>query len=344
MAGIGSRRTTAMTLPMTRPAALRTSSTQVLNVLGLDAARYRRSALHSPDRTWVETNCYVDLWIELLHTLGLDARAGAAFTLAIDFEEDQFGFFKFPAEDLRELWGIEVAEINPWLPLEQHIETHLSRGRLLTIEVDAWYLPDTAGVSYRSDHTKTTIAVQMLDRERQRLGYFHNAGYFELEGDDYTGALRLTAEPVSLTPYVEVIKLDRLVRRNHEETWRIATRQVAAHLGRRPEVDPICAFRNRFATDLGWIKEGGGRQFHPYAFATLRQLGSAAELAASLCEWLRRAEGASHFQQVAATAKTMQFKLARAASGRTVDFDQLFDALEAEWTQAMATFDGFDGG
>jgi Domain of unknown function (DUF1839) len=326
-----------MSLPMT----VTTSSTRVLNVLGLDASRYKRSPLHSPDRTWVETNCYVDLWIELLHTLGLDARAVAAFTLAIDFEEDQFGFFKFPAEDIRELWGIDVAEINPWLPLEQHIETHLGRGRLLTIEVDAWYLPDTAGVSYRLDHTKTTIAVQMLDRERQRMGYFHNAGYFELEGDDYVGALRLAPHPASLTPYVEVIKLDRLIRRNHEETWRIASRQVVAHLGRRPDRNPISAFRNRFDTDLAWLIEGEGRQFHPYAFATLRQLGSAAELAASLCDWLSRSEGSSHFLTVAATAKTMQFKLARAASGRAVDFNPLFDALEAEWTRAMATFDGF---
>jgi Domain of unknown function (DUF1839) len=329
---------------MTFTASSTTRSTRVLNLLGLDALRYRRSALHSPDRTWVETNCYVDLWIELLHTLGLDPCAAAAFTLAIDFEDDQFGFFKFPVEDLRELWGIEVAEINPWLPLEQHIETHLDRGRLLTVEVDAWYLPDTAGVSYRLAHTKTTVAVQMLDRDRQRMGYFHNAGYFELEGDDYAGALRLNPDAASLTPYVEVIKLDRLVRRNHEETWRIACRQVAAHLARRPDRHPINAFRNRFDADLAWLKEGEGRHFHPYAFATLRQLGSAAELAASLCEWLRRPEGACHFQNVAATAKTMQFKLARAASGRAVDFDPLFDVLEAEWTHAMATFDGFDGG
>jgi Domain of unknown function (DUF1839) len=319
-------------------------SPQVFNVLGIEAAPYCPSPLHGPDRTWVETNCYVDLWIELLHTLGLDPRAGAAFTLAIDFEGDQFSFFKFPVEDLRDLWGIEVAEINPWLPLEQHLDNHLDRGRLLTIEVDAWYLPDTAGVSYRSDHAKTTIAVQMLDRDRQRLGYFHNSGYFELSGDDYAGALRLASDPATLTPYVEVIKLDRLVRRSPDETRRIVTRQVAVHLGRRPDRHPISAFRDRFDADLAWLVAGAGRDFHPYAFATLRQLGPAAELAASLCDWLEHSDGATGFRQVAATAKTMQFKLARAASGRAVDFDSLFDVLEATWTQAMATFDGFDAG
>ena len=315
-----------------------------LNVLGLDAEFYRPSPLHGPDRTWVETNCYVDLWIELLHTLGLDPRAGAAFTLGIDFEGDQFSFFKFPLEDLRELWGIEVAEINVWLPLAQHIETHLRRGRLLTIEVDGWHLPDTAGVSYQFDHVKTTIAVQMLDQERRRMGYFHNSGYFELSGDDYAGVLRLDPDPAALSPYVEVIKLDRFVRRGPDDVRRIVARQVAAHLGRRPEGQPIRAFRNRFDADVAWLVAGEGRHFHRYAFATLRQLGSAAELAASLCDWLERSQGSAHFRRVAATAKTMQFKLARAASGRTVDFDSLFDLMETEWTHAMATFDGFDGG
>ena len=27
---------------------------------------------HSPDRIWTETNCYLDLWIELLNCLDLD--------------------------------------------------------------------------------------------------------------------------------------------------------------------------------------------------------------------------------------------------------------------------------
>ena len=35
---------------------------------------YRRHAIHGEDRIWAETNCYVDLWIELLHALGLRAR------------------------------------------------------------------------------------------------------------------------------------------------------------------------------------------------------------------------------------------------------------------------------
>ena len=34
--------------------------------------RAQAHALHAPERNWPETNCYVDVWVELLHDLGLD--------------------------------------------------------------------------------------------------------------------------------------------------------------------------------------------------------------------------------------------------------------------------------
>ena len=39
------------------------------------AAQAAPHALHQGERVWQETNCYVDLWIELLHGFGLDPRA-----------------------------------------------------------------------------------------------------------------------------------------------------------------------------------------------------------------------------------------------------------------------------
>ena len=100
-----------------------------------------------------------------------------------------------------------------------------SLGRLCTVEVDSWFLPDTRGVSYGTAHVKSTIVPQMLDRPGRRLGYFHNAGYFELEGDDFDGVFRLGghAEAAGLPPYVEVIRLDG-IRRNDPE---LASRVVA---------------------------------------------------------------------------------------------------------------------
>ncbi len=51
-----------------------------VEVLGIDAATYVPHPLHTDKREWSETNCYVDLWIEVLNALGLDPVAAAAFT------------------------------------------------------------------------------------------------------------------------------------------------------------------------------------------------------------------------------------------------------------------------
>ena len=69
--------------------------------LSLTAATFVPHPLHATERSWTETNCYVDVWIEVLHALGLDPVAASAFTLSCDFEGDQWTFFKYPPEDLR---------------------------------------------------------------------------------------------------------------------------------------------------------------------------------------------------------------------------------------------------
>ena len=97
-----------------------------LRVVPVDAASYQPHPLHATERTWTETNCYVDLWIELLHALGLDPLAAAAFTISTDFEGDQWTFFKFPPEDLRALYGLEVAEMNVWRPMLEHTSSSWS--------------------------------------------------------------------------------------------------------------------------------------------------------------------------------------------------------------------------
>ena len=61
---------------------------------GLDPAHYRRHAIHGEDRGWAETNCYTDVMVELVHSAGHEPEAMLAFTLAIDFEGDQWTFFK----------------------------------------------------------------------------------------------------------------------------------------------------------------------------------------------------------------------------------------------------------
>ena len=60
-----------------------------VSTLHLNAAAYSAHALHSLDRSWPETNCYTDLWIELLHALGMEPHAMLPFLFSLDFEGEQ---------------------------------------------------------------------------------------------------------------------------------------------------------------------------------------------------------------------------------------------------------------
>lgn len=315
----------------------------------LAAATYARHALHDGERAWPETNCYTDLWIEMLHGLGYDPMPLLAFTLAMDWEGDQYTFFKVQHEELRAVHGIAVEELNVWKPLAEHAAEQAALGRILVPEVDAWFLPDTAGVSYRLAHAKTSIGVRYLDVEARRLGYFHNAGYWELEGDDFDGVFRRGAwapAPGTLAPYTEIVKPGAGPRLPDDSLAGAARGLLDRWLARRPAVNPIARHRAGFAADLARLRAGDPNGFHDYAFATFRQLGACFELAASFLAWLgargerAAAEAAPHCQAIATTAKAMQFKLARAVSlRRDVDFDTPFAELVAAWDAAMARLD-----
>jgi hypothetical protein len=313
-----------------------------LSLLPLTAATFEAHDLHRSERAWTETNCYVDVWIELLHALDLEPLAAAAFPLSSDFEGDQWTFFKFPPEDLRAAFGLEVAEFNVWRPVVEHVVEQLELGRLCTVEVDAWFLPDTRGVSYRVAHTKTTIVPQAVDVAGRHLGYFHNAGYFELGGDDFDGVFRLGAhaDPDALPPYVETIRLDR-VRRDGAGLVDRSTALLRDHLGRRPTTNPVERLAARLEADRAWLAAQDLETFHLYAFGTCRQCGAANELAASFCRWVADHTGddldgpAAAFTTVAEGAKTLQFALARISRGRSADLSTVTGAMAEAWQSGM---------
>ncbi len=151
------------------------------------------AGLHAVERGWQETNCYVDLWLSLLAARGYEARAALGFTVTQDFEGDQFTFFKFALHDLDRLYGLSVQELAVFDELDAHVEQQVSRGNAVLVEMDGFYLPDTRATSYRREHVKTTIGIDRIDRAHARLGYYHNAGYFTLDGEDYAGLFRKTA-------------------------------------------------------------------------------------------------------------------------------------------------------
>jgi len=285
----------------------------------LSAAGHRPHSLHAPERTWVEKNCYVDVWIELLAALGLEPRAMLGTSVALDFEGDQWTFYKPSHDEVRALYGIDVRELNVWRPIDAHLAEHVGAGHLVSTEADAFYLPDVAGTDYRRQHAKTTIVVAAIDVAARRLGYFHNAGYFELGGEDFDGALGLGG-PVTrraLPLYAELLRLDRVVRRTDGALRAQALDFLAAHLARAPARDPVEAFAARIDADLAALVAEGPEAYHAWAFATLRQLGSAAELSALHCAWLADgragplADAAAAFERVSGEAKSMVLKAAR---------------------------------
>jgi hypothetical protein len=311
----------------------------------LDAANYQRSVLHADDCTWVEKNCYVDIWIEVIHALGLEPRAILPFTVAIDFEGDQWTFFKPPHDELRDLYGIDVQELNVWRPLIDHAVEHLGSGRLISTEANAYWLPDTSGTDYRRQHTKSTIVLADIDLEHRRLGYFHNAGYFMLEGEDFTKTFRLDApaDPTFMPLFAESVRVERLVSRPTPELVEMSLQLWRRHLRRVPQANPIKRFEERFNRDLTELQARGLAHYHAWAFATTRQLGAAFELAARNLRWLE-ANGvgnldaaAQAFESIAGSSKSFILKGARAVNARRqFDGTEMFTEMSSAWERGIA--------
>lgn len=300
---------------------------------------WRPHPLHAEERCWPETNCYNDLWIELLHALGLPVEAALGFTARQDFEGDQFGFTKFPLEDLETLFGLRVQELALYDPVEQHVVRQLARGRMCLVEVDGFWLPDTGTAAYRTTHGKTTIGINRIDIAGRRIEYFHNAGYFALDGEDFDGLFApAPADRMPFRPYVEFTTLDP-VRRAPGELKAVAAGLYEKHWAMRPRENPVRAFEAAFAEGAAALAGRPEQAFHDYAFHHLRVFGANFDLLGAGLAWL--SDGAdpriAPCQVIAETAKRLQFQLIRAVARRR--FDDLPAALEpaaAAWDSLAA--------
>lgn len=301
-------------------------------------------ALHRGDRTWEQSNCALDLWIELLHHLGLEPLAAFGCAVRLDFEGDQYTFLRVPATDLEALYGIEVQELAIWRPLLDHALEQSARGRVVMPEVDAWYLPDTHGTSYRAQHLKTTLAIESIDPEARTLTYFHNAGRYELQGEDFDGVFGVGERRTNALPlFVEIAKLERAVAHPPAELARRANILLDYHVARRPRENPVTGHRARISADLALLREAPFSAFHQYAFATVRQLGACYGLLGAHLRWLEQAGGgglhraAAGCEEIETSAKVLEFTLARAvATGRSAGVAPLLERLERAWDEVMA--------
>ena len=313
----------------------------MIALLGADPATYRPHPVHDSGRTYVETNCYTDILVELLHARGDEPLAAMGFLVRMDFEGDQWTFFKPPPADLERLFGVDIHEMQPYRPLPEQIAEQIAEGRTLIVELDAWYLPDTAATSYRSEHVKTSVAAEGIDIARERLRYYHNTSLHELAGEDYRGAFRLgdAFSDDVLPPYTEIVRFDAGSRLAGEELRAAAHGLLRRHLQQRPQSNPFHRFGERLVADMPALLEGDAADYHAYAFATVRMAGAGFELCASHVDWLLGARGAracTALARIVDASKLLGFKLARR---RQFDPQPALDALAGAWDEALLELD-----
>lgn len=312
-----------------------TALTGPVSLLGCDPRTYVPHPVHAADRVYRETNCYTDVVVELLHARGDEPLAALGSVVRMDFEGDQWTFFKPWPGDLERLHGVDVHEMQPYRELPLQLAEQLAAGRTMIVELDAWWLPDTAATSYRREHVKTSVAVEAIDLEARLLRYFHNASLHELSGEDFDGVFT----PAALPPYTELVRFDAGPRLTGEELRRAAREVTRHHLGRRPATNPFARFGAALGDALPGLLDGDAARFHAYAFATVRMVGSGFELGAAHVDWLlgpHGAESAAAMRRIVEGSKLLSLKLARR---RAFDPEPVVANLAADWELAMTALD-----
>ena len=313
----------------------------------LDPDTYQQHWLHTDQSDWPETNCYVDVWIELLHVLGHDPLAALGFTLRTDLEADQWTFYKYRHHDLEQLYGVEVIELNPWTTVIDQVGAEVRAGRPVLVEVDSWFLPDTAATAYKLKHVKSTIAVLELDVNNEVLVYAHNHSVHRAEGTDFRGVFGLDGAAV-LPPYIETVRVDRFPQISLDAQVAYASSVLRDHLQRAPSVNPFRRYQARFQSDLQRLADRGVEFFHDYAFSSYRQFGSSFYLAACHLDWLlcntevagfapeHLTRSADCFRGISASARALQMRSARTATtAKMIDASTTLQSLIDNYDQGM---------
>ena len=166
--------------------------------------------LHAGERAYPETNCYADVSSSCCTPAATSRSRPWARTVRLDFEGDQWTFFKPRPEDLERSSASTSTRCSRTGRCRTQIAEQLGDGRTMTVELDAWFLPDTAATSYRTEHVKTTVIAEAIDLAGERLRYFHNAGALRARRRRLPRRLparRRRSDDV-LPPYTELVRFD----------------------------------------------------------------------------------------------------------------------------------------
>jgi Domain of unknown function (DUF1839) len=286
----------------------------VISLFDLDPSSYDGHPIHGDERTYSETNCYVDCLVEFVQSAGLEADAMLGGAIASDFELDQWTFFKPTPDDLFELYGIDLHEVQPYRGFPSLIASRLAAGQTVMPEVDSFYLPDVAATAYRTDHVKSTIIAESIDEDARVLRYFHNTGYHELSGEDFDKLFATYSGDGHLPTYVELLRLGAGPVRTGDDLKAVARERLAGYLARRPAENPFRRFCAQLEADLPALIEGSSADYNAYAFHNPRMVGASMELLAGHVRWLFGDAGekaAAQLDDVVGGSKMLLFRLAR---------------------------------
>ena len=260
-----------------------------MSLLGLDPAELSLARAARPGRTYGETNCYTDILIELLHARGDEPLAALGCTVRMDFEGDQWTFFKPFPDDLELLFGIDVHEMQPYRPLPEQAAEQIAAGpdadRRARLLVSARHAGDELPLASTSRARSWSRA---STRRASGCATSTAPGCTSSRGEDYRGVFRLGrafSEDV-LPPYTELVRFDAGPRLHGAELREAARALLRRHLAHRPASNPFVRFAEQLERDLPRLLEGDASDYHAYAFATVRMAGSAFEVAASQAQWL----------------------------------------------------------
>ncbi len=165
------------------------SAAELVSLLGLDPATYRRHALHQP-RAHLRGNQLLHRHPDRAAPRPRRRAAGGAGLHRAD------GLRGRPVDVLQAVPRGPRAAVRDRRARDAALPAagragaeQIARGRTLIVELDSWYLPDTLATTYRREHVKSSVVVEGIDPAGERLRYFHGTGLYELAGEDYRGVL-----------------------------------------------------------------------------------------------------------------------------------------------------------
>ena len=242
--------------------------------------------------------------------------------------------FKFPHEDLRDaLRASRSTSSTSGARSSTHVAEQLALGHLVTIDVDAWFLPDTRGDHVprrapedddrRADDRSRRAPARLLPQRRRTTSSTATT----------STACSASGSPRARRRAAAVRRDDSLRRWSRPRRGRAAPSTVVALAARAPRsraptTNPLVRMRKQIQSDMSWLGPAATCAVPPLRVRHVppvrrerRARGRVRRMARrARRRWPRRRDRGSA-ATLATGCKALEFGLARVVRGRTVDLD-----------------------